>query len=106
METSCRTVHTRLADPDDTFILIDCREQEEYDFAHLPQSVLLPMSEMQARQAELEAYRGQEIVVLCHHGVRSLQVTAWLQQQGYHATSLSGGIDQWSREIDPSVPRY
>jgi len=47
------------------------------------------------------------IVVICHHGMRSLQVVNWLREQGInHCASMAGGIDRWSREIDPSVPRY
>jgi rhodanese-related sulfurtransferase len=56
---------------------------------------------------ELESHRNRHIVVLCHVGGRSLRVTRWLRQQGFtQAQNLSGGIDQWSQEIDPSVPRY
>ena len=47
------------------------------------------------------------IVVLCHHGMRSLQVVGWLREQGVeNCTSMAGGIDRWSLEIDPKVPRY
>ena len=69
--------------------------------------MLLPMSEITERVAELEPYRNSEIIVHCHHGGRSLRVTNWLRQQGFAmVTNMAGGIDQWSQSIDPAVPRY
>jgi len=59
------------------------------------------------RAAELEPYRAREIVVHCHHGGRSMQVTQWLRQQGYsRVQSMAGGIDRWACEIEPNLPRY
>ncbi|HLI75742.1 MAG TPA: rhodanese-like domain-containing protein [Acidobacteriaceae bacterium] len=87
-------------------LLLDVREKWEYDTAHLPDSLLMPLGDIPSRAfAELDP--DQPIVVLCHHGARSLNVTMWLRQQGFdHAQSLAGGIDAWSRTIDPSTPRY
>jgi rhodanese-related sulfurtransferase len=69
--------------------------------------VLIPLPELDERAEELEAFRGRPVVVYCHHGVRSLQVVNWLREQGVEACqSMAGGIDRWSLEIDPSVPRY
>jgi rhodanese-related sulfurtransferase len=63
------------------------------------------MDEIPSRIQELDP--DAHIVVYCHHGVRSLAVTDWLRKQGYaQVQSMSGGLDQWSREIDPGVPRY
>jgi rhodanese-related sulfurtransferase len=87
-------------------IVLDVREKWEYDTAHVADSLLMPMGEVPSR-AYNELDPDQPLVVLCHHGARSLNVTMWLRQQGYeHAQSLAGGIDAWSRTIDPSVPRY
>ena len=65
------------------------------------------MSELQDRLGELDAHRGHEVIVYCHHGVRSLRVALWMREQGFaRAVSMAGGIDAWSQQIDPSVPRY
>lgn len=87
-------------------VLLDVREKWEYDTAHLPDSVLMPMGDVPSR-AHQELDPDQPVVVLCHHGARSLSVAMWLRQQGFdQAQSLAGGIDQWSRSVDPSIPRY
>ena len=87
-------------------ILLDVREPWEFQTASLPDSLLMPMGEVASRaHQELDPYA--PIVVLCHHGQRSLSVTMWLRNQGFdRAQSLAGGIDAWSRTIDPTVPRY
>ncbi len=87
-------------------VLLDVREKWEFDTAHLPDSLLIPMGEIPSR-AYNELDPDQPVIVMCHHGARSLNVTMWLRQQGFEqAQSLAGGIDAWSRSIDPSVPRY
>ena len=86
--------------------LLDVREPWEFQSAHLPNSLLMPMGEVASR-AHQELDPDAPIVVLCHHGARSLSVTMWLRNQGFeHVQSLAGGIDGWSRSIDPTVPRY
>jgi rhodanese-related sulfurtransferase len=106
LETDCKTVKSQL-DAGEKFLLLDCREPDEYQRVSIPGAVLLPMSELQQRVAELEPHRGGRIVVHCHHGGRSLRVTNWLRSQGYEQSqSMAGGIDQWAVEIDPSLPRY
>lgn len=106
LEIDCRTMQAKLEGGEEV-LLLDCREPDEHQVAHIAQARLLPMSQLADRVSELEPYRGREIVVHCHHGGRSLRVARWLRQQGYdRAKSLSGGIDQWSQEIDPAVPRY
>jgi rhodanese-related sulfurtransferase len=87
-------------------LLLDVREPWEVETASLPNALLMPMGEVTSR-ANQELDPDQTIVVLCHHGARSLSVTMWLRQQGFeNAQSLAGGIDAWSRTIDPTVPRY
>ncbi len=106
LEISCQAVKAKL-DARDDFLLLDCREADEYAVARIEGARLVPMSEIQARQSELAAERDRQVVVHCHHGGRSLQVVRWLRQQGFaEAQSMAGGIDRWSQEIDPAVPRY
>jgi rhodanese-related sulfurtransferase len=88
-------------------LLLDVREPWEAGTARIarPEQRLIPMGEIPARLAELDP--AQPIVVYCHHGMRSLQVVAFLERQGFESVyNLAGGIDAWSMEVDPSVPRY
>ena len=86
--------------------IVDVREPWEIATAAVPGTVNIPMGEVPAR-AHQELDPDAPVVVMCHHGARSLSVTNWLRQQGFdQAQSLAGGIDQWSLEIDGSVPRY
>lgn len=106
LEVDCPTVKQML-DAGTPFLLLDCREQDEHAFVHLPQAMLLPMSELAQRVEELQSHRDEEIVVHCHHGGRSLRVAMWLRQQGFaRAKSMSGGIDEWAVRIDSTLPRY
>ena len=89
----------------DKINLLDVRELWERRVASIEPSVFIPMSDVPARVQELDPE--EHIIVYCHHGVRSMNVTAWLRQQGFEfVQSLRGGIDQWSRQIDPKVPLY
>jgi rhodanese-related sulfurtransferase len=86
--------------------LIDVREPWEYETTHVEGSTLIPMGEIPARAVQ-ELRREDRLAVLCHHGVRSMNVTAWLRRQGFEqAQSVRGGIDAWSAEVDPGLPRY
>lgn len=106
LEIDCRTVKARL-DAGESLVLLDCREPNEHEFAHLAGSRLLPMSELLLRVGELDEERNAEIIVYCHHGVRSRQVANWLRAQGFpHVRTLTGGIDRWSQEVEPTLPRY
>ena len=106
IETDCRSAQSQLQAGGDV-LLVDCREQDEYELVHIAGAKLLPMSQLLARAAELDPYRKHQIIVHCHHGGRSLQVATWLRQQGFtRAQSMVGGIDQWAQEIDPSLARY
>ncbi len=89
-------------------VLIDVREPDEFAISHLAGSRLLPMQSIPAELQQLEALSDDhELLVLCHHGVRSLQVVSWLRAHGIeNCFSVAGGIDRWSRELDPSLPRY
>ncbi len=85
--------------------LLDVREQWEYDVAHLPDSVLIPVSEITARLGELDPQR--ETVVICHHGIRSMKIAQLLKQAGFERViNLRGGLDAWAKEVDPAMPTY
>ncbi|MDH4392192.1 MAG: rhodanese-like domain-containing protein [Aquabacterium sp.] len=90
-------------------LLLDVREDWELQTARLDlpgaTTLHIPMHSLPARHAELPP--AQPVLVLCHHGVRSLQCVAWLRQQGHPAVyNIAGGIDAWSCTVDASVPRY
>lgn len=87
------------------FLLLDVREPWEYEAAHIPGSVLIPLGQLQARMNELDP--NQEIVTVCHHGIRSQTALAILVQNGFqNVKNLSGGIDAYSLTADPTIPRY
>jgi rhodanese-related sulfurtransferase len=106
VEIDVRSVKS-LFDNTEEFLLLDCREPKEFEIARIPGSRLIPMREIPNRIAELESFRDKRIVIHCHHGGRSLRVTEWLREQGFAgAQNMTGGIDAWSLEIDPTVPKY
>jgi rhodanese-related sulfurtransferase len=87
--------------------IIDVREDWEREIAKIPGDVHIPMNDLRERFGEVQAPPGGQIVVYCHGGVRSMMVAGFLEQSGIPgALSLAGGIDAWSCEIDPGVPRY
>ncbi len=95
----------RRLDAGEKLRVVDVREPDEYEIARVEGAELRPMSEIQSWWQELP--RDEELVVMCHHGGRSAQVSAALSQAGFqHVTNMEGGIDAWSREVDPRVPRY
>lgn len=96
------------------FLLVDVREPNELELASLPDGafISLPLSELRERRLEalpeaLSQDKHAEIVLFCHKGLRSAQVTVFLRQQGWsNAVSMAGGIDAWAEEIDESVGQY
>lgn len=87
--------------------IVDCRTAGERETACIGGSVHVPMADLSSRLADLRAWEDEPIVVYCHHGARSLRVTAALRQAGFSdVRSLAGGIHLWSTDIDPSVPIY
>ncbi|CAG7857062.1 hypothetical protein MCAMS1_01776 [biofilm metagenome] len=94
-----------LIEGDAPLFLLDVREEVEYDHAHIEDSVLIPLNQVPNRLQEI-AY-DLDIVVICHHGIRSMQAATFLNQVGFkNVSNLIGGIDAWSVECDSSVPRY
>jgi rhodanese-related sulfurtransferase len=104
-EITCEEVKAKI-DSREEFTLLDVREPWEFGTASIEKAKLIPMGDIPSR-AHQELDPENHIVVVCHHGVRSMNVTAWLRQQGFEkAQSMRGGIDAWSRQIDRTVPTY
>jgi rhodanese-related sulfurtransferase len=94
-----------LKDVEETPLLLDVREPSEFAICHVEGAVLMPMRTVPARLFECE--RDREVVVICHHGHRSMMVARFMEQQGYdHVINLSGGVNAWAREIDLEMPTY
>ena len=112
-EISVQDVHAKQQDGEE-FILVDVREPKEVELASLAEDVFtsLPLSDLRERRLEavpdaLSQDKDAEVVVFCHKGLRSAQVTVFLRQQGWSkAVSMAGGIDAWAEEIDESVGKY
>jgi adenylyltransferase/sulfurtransferase len=87
------------------FTILDVRNPQEYEIAHIEGAKLIPLHELRDRVNELDT--AVPLAVLCHHGPRSIQAVRFLRQIGFaRARNLAGGIERWSTQIDPSVPRY
>jgi rhodanese-related sulfurtransferase len=92
-----------------TPVVVDVRETSELRLASVKpvgfDLLSIPMGEIAARINELDPQRA--IACLCHHGGRSMQVAAFLQNKGYaNVVNIAGGINAWSGELDPTIPRY
>ena len=86
-------------------VLLDVREPWEFDKARIDGATLIPMREVPSRLEQID--EGKEVVAICHHGGRSMQVAMFLEKQGFKRVhNLVGGIDAWSRTVDPAVPLY
>ena len=97
----------RKLDAGEPVYLVDVRNPDENAYCRLPDSLLVPLPDLVGRVDEVQPPAGALVVVYCHHGVRSLSGAAIVQRAGHaDVASLAGGIDAWSRVIDPSMPRY
>ena len=96
----------RLADPaQEQPLLLDVRENWEFDTCHIAGSTQIPMHLIPIRAGEIDDDR--EIVCICHHGARSMQVAAFLERNGFDkVTNLTGGVHAWAVQVDPSMPKY
>lgn len=104
-QLSVRALQERLAAPGAPPVILDVREGWEVQHCALPRTTHIPMGQIPDRITELQT--DQEIVVVCHHGVRSHHVAQFLEQQGFtRLYNLRGGIDAWAREIDPTMATY
>ncbi len=89
----------------EVLFLLDVREPHEFNYAHIAGSVLISLNQITQRLGELDVH--QEIIVICHHGIRSQQAANYLVHSGFkNIANLQGGIDAWSRECDHLIPRY
>ncbi len=103
-QLSATDLKKRLAQGED-LLLLDVREPYEFQYASIIGSLLIPLQHIPQRLGELN--RDRDIVVVCHHGMRSQQAAQYLVQTGFtRVANLMGGIDAWSCECDSSVPRY
>jgi rhodanese-related sulfurtransferase len=92
-------------DSGDHLRILDVREPEEIAIASFPGALEIPMGDIPSRLTELDP--DAELVVVCHHGIRSAQVAIYLAGAGFDRVSnLTGGIDAWALEVDPAMPRY
>jgi len=97
----------RIAERREAFLLLDVRDSDEFEKAHIEGSTLVPLSQVEARLRELEAWRERPVVVHCHRGGRSAKACRILLRAGFRdVASLSGGIEAWSLTVDSEVPRY
>jgi rhodanese-related sulfurtransferase len=94
-----------LVDRGEKFMFVDVREKWEFDTSRIEGSELIPLREVPWNLARFET--AEQIVVFCHHGMRSLDAAALLRSQGVaNVRSMTGGIDRWAADVDPKVPRY
>lgn len=104
-ELSPTEVARRLREEPERLVLLDVREPYEREVALIEPSIHIPMSEVPERLREI--VRDRAVVVYCHTGMRSAMVAAFLEQRGFRTVAnLGGGIDAWSLQVDPKVPRY
>ena len=95
----------KLDQKDGKLVVLDVREPWELKVCSLPGAVTIPMREVPARAAELP--KDAELVIMCHHGIRSQQVALYLERVGFDKlNNLAGGIAGWARDVDPSMPTY
>jgi rhodanese-related sulfurtransferase len=98
-------VAKKLKESPGDFLLLDVREPDEREMAVIEPSLHIPMRDVPDRLAEIP--KDREVVVYCHGGTRSAMIAGFLEGKGYsRVANLAGGIDAWSRRVDPNVPRY
>ena len=86
-------------------LILDVREQWEYDICHIENSVHIPMGKITSMADDLKS--DEIIIVVCHHGIRSRMVAKYLMTKGFKdVINLTGGIDAWSSDVDPAMPKY
>jgi rhodanese-related sulfurtransferase len=86
-------------------LLLDVREAWEFEICHLEDSVLVPMRQLPALVPQLDCM--QDVVVICHHGIRSRLAGQYLEQNGFERVfNLTGGVAGWARDVDPTLPTY
>lgn len=109
LEITPIAAHAALESPNPPLV-IDVRTREEFELVQLPNSLNIPLHQLEDRLDEIEPEPGQVVITLCHHGVRSLNAALYLQALGVpgleNVRSIAGGLELWSLVADPAVPRY
>lgn len=104
-QLTARELEKRIEEDAASMVLLDVREPWEWGVCRLPGSITISLGKIPARAEELS--RDAEIVVLCHHGIRSRHASMYLERAGFtNLNNLVGGIDAWAREVDPKMPTY
>jgi rhodanese-related sulfurtransferase len=104
-EFTAKELHAYLESAADKPLLLDVREPWEFQTAHIEGATLVPMRSIPTRVSDLDPQ--QEIVVICHHGVRSRMVGLFLENHGFtNIINLTGGVDAWARDIDQRMATY
>ena len=102
---SARELQSHLAEPQTAPLLLDVREEWEFEYCHIAGSILVPMGQVPAHLEELD--KAREIVVICHHGIRSRHIGMYLEHAGFNnVINLEGGVEQWAAEVEPTMRRY
>jgi len=105
LEISATEAHALAQAQPNQVLIIDVREPDELAICHVKGARLMPMRQISARLHELP--RDRHLLILCHHGQRSLRVTQFLRDQGFTiVSSIAGGIAAWAEEVDPALARY
>ena len=104
-QMNAKQVYDYLQQAETKPVLVDVREANEVEICQIEGSINIPLSNFQPALDQLDPE--QEIVMICHHGMRSLRAAMFLEQQGYHKLiNMLGGIDDWACEVDPKMRRY
>ena len=104
LEISCEDLNKKLKQ-EETCLLIDVRDTKELELASIKGVRHIPLEDLAAAASDLP--QNLDIILICHHGIRSLQGCCWLRQYGLkRIMSLRGGLHEWSQKIDPSIPLY
>ena len=105
-EVSPRQVQA-MREREEPHVLIDCRTEQEFQIATIEGATLIPLHETGSRLEEIKRLASQRIIIYCHHGMRSLQMTSFLRHQGCaDVFSMAGGIDAWAMALEPGMKRY
>ncbi len=108
MEITCQQLAERLHNPSQKKPrVVDCRESDELRICHIEGADHCALSQWGGQWQQWFPDKNEEIVIICHHGMRSLKATVFLRERGYPETySIAGGVDVWAQKIDPSMARY
>lgn len=94
-----------LTETDEAPLLLDVRERWEFEYCNIANSVLIPMGKLPDKLDELDPQK--EIIIICHHGIRSRQMGYYMEQMGFkHIINLDGGVERWAEDVEPTMKRY